>query len=360
MPDAARPLRTPLFDLHVAADGRMVDFAGWEMPLHYGSQIGEHHAVRNGAGMFDVSHMAVIDLPGAAAGSLLQRLVANDVGRLDAVGRALYGVMLNEGGGVIDDLIVYRRPDGYRVVSNAGTRAKVLAWLAAQNREGVTVAETPLAMVAVQGPEAIDRFEAATGWRGVAEIAPFRAVEQDGWMVARTGYTGEDSVEVMLPGDAAVGLWRALAEAGVTPAGLGARDTLRLEAGLNLYGQDMDETVSPLEANLGWTIAWKPETRDFVGRAALARQRADGVKRRLTGLVLEERGVLRHGQRVETGAGDGEVTSGIFSPTLGYSIALARVPRDAQGECRVDMRGRWKTARLVKPPFVRHGKQVFE
>ncbi|MEQ8484569.1 MAG: glycine cleavage system aminomethyltransferase GcvT [Pseudomonadales bacterium] len=360
MPDAARPLRTPLFDLHVAADGRMVDFAGWEMPLHYGSQIGEHHAVRNGAGMFDVSHMAVIDLPGAAAGSLLQRLVANDVGRLDAVGRALYGVMLNEGGGVIDDLIVYRRPDGYRVVSNAGTRAKVLAWLAAQNREGVAVAETPLAMVAVQGPEAIDRFEAATGWRGVAEIAPFRAVEQDGWMVARTGYTGEDGVEVMLPGDAAVGLWRALAEAGVTPAGLGARDTLRLEAGLNLYGQDMDETVSPLEANLGWTIAWKPETRDFVGRAALARQRADGVKRRLTGLVLEERGVLRHGQRVETGAGDGEVTSGIFSPTLGYSIALARVPRDAQGECRVDMRGRWKTARLVKPPFVRHGKQVFE
>lgn len=360
MPDAARPLRTPLFDLHVAADGRMVDFAGWEMPLHYGSQIGEHHAVRNGAGMFDVSHMAVIDLPGAAAGSLLQRLVANDVGRLDAVGRALYGVMLNEGGGVIDDLIVYRRQDGYRVVSNAGTRAKVLAWLAAQNREGVTVAETPLAMVAVQGPEAIDRFEAATGWRGVAEIAPFRAVEQDGWMVARTGYTGEDGVEVMLPGDAAVGLWRALAEAGVTPAGLGARDTLRLEAGLNLYGQDMDETVSPLEANLGWTIAWKPETRDFVGRAALARQRADGVKRRLTGLVLEERGVLRHGQRVETGAGDGEVTSGIFSPTLGYSIALARVPRDAQGECRVDMRGRWKTARLVKPPFVRHGKQVFE
>jgi aminomethyltransferase len=246
------------------------------------------------------------------------------------------------------------------VVSNAGTRARVLAWLAEQNREGVAVAEAPLAMVAVQGPEAITRFEAATGWRGVAEIAPFRAVEQDGWMVARTGYTGEDGVEVMLPGGAAAGLWRALSEAGVTPAGLGARDTLRLEAGLNLYGQDMDETVSPLEANLGWTIAWKPETRDFVGRAALARQRADGVKRRLTGLVLEERGVLRHGQRVETGAGDGEVTSGIFSPTLGYSIALARVPRDAQGECRVDMRGRWKTARLVKPPFVRHGKQVFE
>jgi aminomethyltransferase len=287
-------------------------------------------------------------------------LVANDVGRLDAVGRALYGVMLNERGGVIDDLIVYRREDGYRVVSNAGTRARVLAWLAEQNREGVAVAEAPLAMVAVQGPEAITRFEAATGWRGVAEIAPFRAVEQDGWMVARTGYTGEDGVEVMLPGGAAAGLWRALSEAGVTPAGLGARDTLRLEAGLNLYGQDMDETVSPLEANLGWTIAWKPETRDFVGRAALARQRADGVKRRLTGLVLEERGVLRHGQRVETGAGDGEVTSGIFSPTLGYSIALARVPRDAQGECRVDMRGRWKTARLVKPPFVRHGKQVFE
>jgi aminomethyltransferase len=364
MSESAAPRRTPLHDAHVAAGGRMVDFAGWAMPLHYGSQIAEHHAVRQAAGVFDVSHMAVIDIAddGADDGAkaLLQRLVANDVARLDAPGKALYGVLLNESGGVIDDLIVYRRESGYRVVSNAGTRARVLDWLSTQNRQGVTLGETPLAMLAVQGPHAIERFEAASGWRDVAAIAPFTAREADGWMVARTGYTGEDGVEVMLPAPAAVTLWDALLVAGVAPAGLGARDTLRLEAGLNLYGQDMDETVSPLEANLAWTIAWEPADRDFVGRAALEQQRARGVATRLTGLVLEERGVLRHGQSVTTDAGEGVVTSGIFSPTLGYSIALARLPRKARGECRVVLRGQPKPARIVKPPFVRKGRQVFE
>ena len=321
--------RTPLYAAHVAAGARLVPFAGWEMPVHYGSQLAEHHAVRAGAGMFDVSHMAIIDLAGAGCREFLQRLVANDVDRLTHPGKALYGVLLNEAGGVIDDLIVYRRSMGYRIVSNAGTRARVLPWLAAHNREGLEILERDLAMIAVQGPQALERFAAVTGIAGLDGLSSFNALEQDEWMVARTGYTGEDGVEVMLPGAAARSLWDDLAAAGVSPVGLAARDTLRLEAGLNLYGQDMDETTSPLVANLGWTIAWEPGTRDFIGRKALEALRGAGVQERLTGLVMEARGVLRHGQRVRTAVGDGIITSGIFSPTLGYSIALARVPKQA-------------------------------
>ncbi len=354
------PRRTPLHAAHVAAGGRMVDFAGWEMPLHYGSQIAEHHAVRTAAGMFDVSHMTVIDITGSGARALLRRLVANDVDKLEAPGTALYGVMLNDAGGVIDDLIVYRRRAGYRAVVNASTRAKVLAWLDRHGAADAVAGERDLAMVAVQGPDAIAGFEAAAGWRDVADIAPFSAREDGDWMVARTGYTGEDGVEVILPGVDAASLWDALAAGGVQPAGLGARDTLRLEAGLNLYGQDMDETTSPLASNLAWTVAWQPQDRDFIGRQALERQRRDGVDEKLTGLVLEEKGVLRHGQAVVTAAGEGTVTSGIFSPTLGYSIALARVPRAARGEGHVDLRGKLKPVRIVKPPFVRKGRKVFD
>jgi aminomethyltransferase len=360
----ASPRRTALHSAHVEAGAKLVDFAGWDMPLNYGSQIAEHRAVREDAGMFDVSHMTVIDVADGAAGgealALLRRLLANDVAKLAAPGEALYGVMLNDDAGIVDDLIVYRRSAGYRAVVNAATRDKVLAWLADRNDEGARIEERDLAMVAVQGPAAIARFEAASGWTGVTEIAPFSMREQDGWMVGRTGYTGEDGVEVVLPGDAALALWRRLADAGVRPAGLAARDTLRLEAGLNLYGQDMDETTSPLVSNLAWTVAWQPEDRDFIGREALARERAAGPAAKLTGLVMEDKGVLRHGQRVVTGAGEGEITSGIFSPTLGYSIALARLPRAAKGTCEVDVRGRLKPARIVKPPFVRKGSKVFE
>jgi aminomethyltransferase len=352
--------RTALYATHVAAGGKLVDFAGWEMPLHYGSQIAEHHVVRRAAGMFDVSHMTVIDLAGDGALVLLRQVMANDVARLTEPGRALYGALLNEAGGVIDDLIVYRRADGYRAVVNASTRDKVLTWLRARNAGDCEVTERDLAMVAVQGPEAIERFEAATDWRGCADIEPFGFREDGDVMVARTGYTGEDGVEVVLPGADAVALWSRLQGGGVQPAGLAARDTLRLEAGLNLYGQDMDDTTSPLISNLAWSVAWQPEDRDFVGRAALAAEREAGPPSKLTGLVMEERGVLRHGQQVVTDAGEGTVTSGIFSPTLGYSIALARLPRAARGEARVDLRGKLKTVRIVKPPFVRKGRKVFE
>lgn len=339
----------------------MVEFAGWSMPLHYGSQMDEHQQVRSAAGCFDVSHMVVWDVEGAAAEALLLKLVANDVGRLKDVGAALYGVLLNDAGGVIDDLIAYRRDAGFRVVTNAGTRDRVISWVLRHAREvdAVVRVRDDLGIIAVQGPAALDRYAAATG-ASVTGVETFTCVESEDVMTARTGYTGEDGVEVILPREKSVELWQALVDVGVAPIGLAARDTLRLEAGLNLSGQDMDESVNPLEAGLGWTVAWEPASRQFVGREAVEALREGRPAQRLVGLVLEDKGVMRAGLKVATAQGDGIVTSGIFSPTLGYSIALARVPRRARGACEVEIRDRRKAARIVKPPFVRNGQQVFE
>lgn len=352
--------RTPLYEAHVAAGARIVEFAGWDMPLNYGSQIEEHTCVRTAAGMFDVSHMTIFDLDGAGAPAFLARVMANDIAKLTAPGQAIYGVLLNEAAGVIDDLIVYRREQGYRAVVNASTGDKVEAHFAAQSADfGIGIERRrDLAMVAVQGPAAITRFQQVVDDARASALAPFTSYEAGMMMVGRTGYTGEDGVEAMLPGAAAVSLWRELAALGVKPAGLAARDTLRLEAGLNLYGMDMDESTDPLESNLAWTVAFEPAERDFIGRTALEMIKATGSAMKLTGLVLESKGVMRHGQRVVTADGDGTVTSGLFSPTLGYSIALARVPRAAKGKCEVDIRGRRVQARLVRPPFVRHGRKV--
>jgi aminomethyltransferase len=346
----------------------MVDFGGFDMPLHYGSQIDEHHAVRSDVGMFDVSHMRVVDLRGgkdASPRGFLRHAVANDVDKLKTPGKALYTCLLREDGGIVDDLIVYYlRDDLFRIVVNAATADKDIEWLcalAAERAPGLSI--TPredLAMIAVQGPnarakvwQALPGSEAATSslkpFSGTSVATPWGEA-----FVARTGYTGEDGFEIMLPAVHAQALWQALCDAGVKPCGLGARDTLRLEAGMNLYGQDMDETVSPLESGLGWTVDTKGE-RDFVGRAALAGKPAG---RRLVGLVLDEPGVLRAHQIVHTDHGDGEVTSGTFSPTMRKSIAFARVPAAvADGErVRVDVRGRMLDARVVKPPFVRNGR----
>lgn len=341
----------------------MVDFAGWEMPLHYGSQIEEHHRVRRDAGMFDVSHMAVVDLHGARVRDFLRYLVANDVARLDKVpGKALYSCMLDERGGVLDDLIIYHLGTvWYRVVVNAGTRAKDIAWMRAHaDAFAVDVVErVDLAMVAVQGPTARERVHGALGERAplVTALARFQAASDDDLFVARTGYTGEDGYELVVPAQQVEDLWRALLEAGVAPCGLGARDTLRLEAGMNLYGQDMDENTTPLESGLAWTVAWDPPEREFIGRPALEAQRRAGVAWRLVGLVLEDKGVLRPHQRVLVeGLGEGVVTSGSFSPTLGRAIALARIPVGEAGHCRVEIRGRLLAARIVQPPFVRNAK----
>ncbi len=356
-------MKTPLYDKHVEAGARIVDFGGWDMPLHYGSQKEEHHAVRNRAGVFDVSHMTIVDLGGARVRDFLQHLLANDVAKLRDTGKALYTCMLNEDGGVIDDLIVYYMDDNwFRMVVNAATRAKDLAWINkhAEAYEVRVTERAELAMLAVQGPQARE-FAApcvAAECRDAAlALKPFTGMEAGDWFVARTGYTGEDGWEMLLPAADATAVWDRLLAAGVVPCGLGARDTLRLEAAMNLYGSDMDETISPLEAGLGWTVAWEPADRSFIGRGPLEQLRADASRQRFVGLLLEDTGVLRNHQRVVVeGIGEGEITSGGFSPTIGRSIALARLPAGDYDRAQVDVRGKMLDARIVKTPFVRNGQ----
>jgi len=357
--------KTPLNAWHREAGARMVDFGGWEMPLHYGSQVEEHHAVRRDAGVFDVSHMRVVDLRGSEARAFLRRALANDVARLAAPGKALYSCMLDQHGGVLDDLIAYFfREDFFRLVVNASTADKDLAWLRSlRERWGSDVqveSRDDLALVAIQGPRARERFwQAMPELRAATEpLAPFSAALVADVMVARTGYTGEDGFEVALPATRAAALWKALVAAGARPCGLGARDTLRLEAGMNLYGQDMDENVTPLDAGLAWTVDLA-SARDFLGKEALL---AQGQRRELLGLVLlEAGGVLRaHQEVLADGRRVGEITSGTYSPTLARSIALARLERGiAPGATvQVDVRGKRLAARVSKPSFVRRGQSL--
>lgn len=357
--------RTPLFEEHRRCHARLVDFAGWEMPVHYGSQIDEHHHVRRDAGMFDVSHMLAIDVEGSAARAFLRRVLANDVARLSLPGKALYSCLLSEAGGVLDDLIVCNvGPERFRVVVNAATAEKDLAWIvAARDRFAPAVDLHPRrewALVAVQGPTARSRFwQAREATRAAtAGLHAFQAAEVSGTFVARTGYTGEDGFEVMIPAEQAVTLWRDLLAVGVAPCGLGARDTLRLEAGMNLYGQDMDESVTPMESGLAWTVDLSSE-RDFIGRRALV---ATPPRKRLVGLLLLDKGVLRSHQLVRSGHGDGVTTSGSFSPTLGCSIALARVPLAVavSDVVQVQIRDKWLAAKVVKYPFVRMGERLID
>jgi aminomethyltransferase len=360
--------RTPLYDLHLALGARIVDFGGWDMPVQYSSQLGEHHAVRRAAGLFDVSHMCVVDLKGTRVREFLQKLLANDAGKLKLPGKALYSCMLNESGGVLDDLIVYFLTESwFRTVVNAGTRDKDLAWIRRHAVDfGVEVIErTDLAMIAVQGPEArakTAKLLSAQGAEAALALKPFFGREVDGWFVARTGYTGEDGFELMLPASAATDVWRELNAVGVTSCGLGARDTLRLEAGMNLYGNDMDESTHPFESGLTWTVAMEPPERQFIGRQpleAVLAGSAPGARRKLIGLVLEERGVMRSHQKVVIPEqGPGETTSGTFSPTLERSIAFARVPAAAGEQVQVEIRGKLLRARVVKPPFVRFGQAL--
>ena len=353
--------QTALFAQHVAAGGKMVDFAGWEMPLHYGSQLNEHHQVRHDAGVFDVSHMTIVDLKGTKVKAFLQKLLANDVARLKSFGKALYSCMLNEKGGVIDDLIVYFcAEEHYRLVVNAGTRDKDLAWITQQAESfEISIQERrDLSMLAVQGPHArqkVIQLLPIDLQEKVSQLNVFFAAWNEEWFVARTGYTGEDGFEIMLPNQEVIEFWNALLNVGFKPTGLGARDTLRLEAGMCLYGTDMDENISPCEAGLKWTIAFQPEERDFIGRAALKEKcESNGLVQ--VGLLLLEKGVLRNHQKILTEKGDGEITSGTFSPTLGRAIALARVPLDCGDQVQVEIRGKLFAAQVVKIPFVRHGK----
>ncbi|MBT5862211.1 MAG: glycine cleavage system aminomethyltransferase GcvT [Gammaproteobacteria bacterium] len=355
--------KTALFEKHNEAGARIVDFGGWDMPLHYGSQKQEHHAVRQNAGAFDVSHMTIIDLFGEGVRAFLQYLVANDVAKLRDYGKALYTAMLNAGGGVIDDLIIYYISDtNYRLVVNAATRDKDLAWIREQAVFfDVGVSErAELAMIAVQGPNArqLAADSIAAEYRDAAlALKPFYSLQAGGVFIARTGYTGEDGWELCMPAADAPEFWDQLLSSGVTPCGLGARDTLRLEAAMNLYGTDMDESISPLEAGLAWTIGWEPAERDFIGRGALEKLRSSPNRRQFVGLLLEDRGVLRNHQKVVVeGIGEGEITSGGFSPSIGKSIALARVPAGDYDRAMVEVRGKMLNVRIVKTPFVCNGK----
>ena len=363
------PQTTPFYQAHQNAGGKLVDFAGWMLPVNYGSQIVEHEAVRTDAGMFDVSHMLVSDITGAQAKAWLQKLLANDVAKLSFVGKALYSAMLNDNGGVMDDLIVYRANEeetAYRIVSNAATRAKDLAQFAEVGKAfGIEI--TPrydLAMLAVQGPKAIEKLlSVKPEWADtVNKLKPFQGADLgDNWFVARTGYTGEDGVEVILPATEACAFFQALQAAGVQPCGLGARDTLRMEAGMNLYGNDMNDETSPLQAGMGWTVDLKDEARDFVGKAALVALKEQGVDVKQVGLLLEKGGILRDGMEVITEAGNGITTSGVFSPSLKQSIAIARVPKTFEGDtAKVLLRGKEVDVRVLKLPFVRNGQKQFD
>jgi aminomethyltransferase len=358
-------LRTPLFQQHIAQGAKMVDFYDWDMPLHYGSQIDEHHIVRQSAGMFDVSHMGIVDVGGADSYDCLRHLLANDIKKLDLDGKALYGCMLNAEGGILDDLIVYRlEEEQFRIIWNASRRDVNLKWLNqhAKPFDILITERTDLALIAVQGPEAIAKTSQVlveSFADTLAGLKPFQAAYADYTWVARTGYTGEDGVEIMLPAEKATALWQALLEAGVKPCGLGARDTLRLEAGLNLYGLDMDETTHPYESQLGWTVDLKDESRDFNGKQALLAKKALGINQRFVGVMMTSAGVLRDGQTLFFANGEtGVLTSGGFSPTLGHAIALARIPKVAAGAAHIERRGKQLPVQLIKPPFVRNGQKI--
>jgi aminomethyltransferase len=353
--------KTPFYQSHLDASAKMVDFAGWDMPIHYGSQITEHDIIRTDAGMFDVSHMTVVDVSGADSSAYLRHLLANDIAKLKQHGKALYSCMLNAEGGVVDDLIVYFLGDQfYRVIINSATRDKDLAWLnlQADDFSDISLAvRDDVAMIAVQGPTAREKtlslFESSQA--ELESVGRFEAATIGDYFIARTGYTGEDGFEILMPLDQAVDFWQQLLKAGVKPCGLGARDTLRLEAGMSLYGTDMDESTSPLCSGLGWTLSISDD-RSFIGKSALLAEKEQGIKQQLVGIVLKDKGVLRNHLKVITAKGEGEITSGSYSPTLGKSIALARIPTGVTGEVDVEVRNKILKAYIVKIPFARNGK----
>lgn len=359
------PFKTPLYEEHIALNATMINFNHWEMPLHYGSQINEHQAVRQHSGMFDVSHMTIVDILGAGGRLFLRNLLTNDVDSIKHPGRALYSCMCNEHGGIIDDLIVYQRaPDNYRIVLNSATRDSDFAWIR-KNSEGFSVGlqeRKDLAMLAVQGPEAIEKtlkILNPSQLDAVSTLTAFESVDIGDWFFAKTGYTGEDGFEIIVPNDTISRIWVDLLAAGVQPCGLGARDTLRLEAGMLLYGQDMDETITPLDVGLEWTVKWLPENRNFIGMGALLSQKQQGINQKLIGLILQGKGIMRSGQQVFVNdQPQGIITSGSYSPTLGKSIAMARVPTNIEGQVEVEIRDKLIPAIVRKPRFVKRGQII--
>lgn len=354
--------KTPLFETHVKGAAKFEDIAGFSLPMHYGSQMAEHQAVRTSAGMFDISHMSVVDVHGEDTTCWLRRLLTNDVGKL-ADGKAMYTCMCRENGGVIDDLIVYRlASDRYRLVLNPATRNKDMDWLEGHRPAGVQFHEIEgTAMLAVQGPDAVRLAEAAVSEMGhshdLLSMGRYSAFESGDWFIARTGYTGEDGIEVSLPTAKVVDFWQALAEQGVQAAGLAARDSLRVEAGLCRYGEDLDEQHSPVESGISSTIDIADPDREFIGREILEDHKMFGGRYMQIGLILESGGVMEKGQSVElVGRSIGTITSGTFSPTREVSVALARVEKRFTGGCDISIKDRLLSAHIASVPFVPHGQ----
>lgn len=355
--------RTPLYEQHVALGAKMVEFYGWQMPLHYGSQIKEHEAVRQHAGVFDVSHMTVVDILGTGGRQFLLNLLANNIDSLKP-GKAMYSCMLNQHGNILDDLIVYcRTPDNYRLILNAATRENDLKWLQ-EKAQGFSVGlqeRSELGMFAVQGPKASEILLEVLNdaqMDAVSTLTDFECVDVGDCFFAATGYTGEKGFEVVMPHDMLPTVWQQLIDKGVTPCGLGSRDSLRLEAGMMLYGQDMDDSTTPYDVSLGWTVKLEPSDRDFVGRGALETQKSHGLKTKMVGLILEEKGMMRPGQTLSCGEESGIITSATFSPVLKKSIAFAKVPKSIKETCTVDIRGKAYPVRVTKPRFVSRGEVI--
>ena len=344
----------------------MVDFHGWDMPINYGSQIEEHHAVRQGCGIFDVSHMTILDFEGSESELFIRKLIANDVRKLLENYSGLYSAMLNDKGFVIDDLIAYRMDKGFRLVVNCATRGEDLKWISARAKEyDVNMLERDdLSMVAIQGPQSptvLKNFPAPIDF--LKEKKRQQGIFQDDVFAAKTGYTGELGFEVILPNEKAIDLWNIAISEGAKPIGLAARDTLRLEAGMNLYGFEMDETISPFECNMGWTVCWQDEQRDFFGKESLIKQKESNDLKELVGIITDEKVILRQGQKIhleKENHARGVVTSGTYSPSLKMPIALARLPKSDSTSCFAEIRGKRVKAIIGSPKFIKEGKVIFK
>jgi aminomethyltransferase len=350
--------KSPLHERHIRLGAKMIDFAGWYMPLHYGSMVTEHKAVRTSAGLFDVSHMGEIEMTGPGSRDLVYELVTNDTSMLEMF-QVQYSVMCNHAGGCLDDLLIYRLPERWLLIVNATNITSDFEWISSHAGDGVEVGDVSdqSALLALQGPESEsilqklcdqDLSRLSYYWCFQGKVAGINA------LVSRTGYTGEDGFEIMCSPEAANSTWDDIIEVGkeygVVPCGLGARDSLRLEAAFRLYGNDMDQSITPLEAGLGWVV--KLEKDRFIGKDALEHLKAGGLKRRMRGLEMEGRGIARRGYGVfQEGRKVGKVTSGGFSPTLEKGIALAMLDSDTKNTVNIDIRGKMHSAEIVKPPF---------
>jgi len=345
----------------------MVDFHGWSMPINYGSQINEHNSVRENCGIFDVSHMTILDFKGDDAEIFVRKLISNDIKKLTEPYAGLYSAMVNEQGGVIDDLIAYKMENGYRLVVNCATRGEDLKWISSKslNFKVEMTERDDLSMIAVQGPRSLDVLSSCPApiVRALESKKRQQGVYDNNMFATKTGYTGEIGFEVILPHEQAVNLWQNAIDAGAVPVGLGARDTLRLEAGMNLYGFEMDEFITPFECNMSWTVDFSDADRDFYGKKALENILKEENYNELVGIMLDERTILRQGQKLwfnENKDLDGIVTSGTYSPTLKKPIALARIPKADLKSCFTEVRDKKVFAKIGSPKFIKEGKEIFK